>query len=87
MNLYLVDRELSGTAKALVKADEEAMVVLVQDGVYVDISDIPAEKKVYALEEDMRRRGIADPPGDRLTRITYDELIDLIVEHRVNNFA
>jgi sulfur relay protein TusB/DsrH len=87
LNLYLVDRELSATAKALVREDKDALVVLVQDGVYVDIADIPAEIKVYALAEDLRKRGMPHPKGNRLNAITYDELVDLVVEHRINNFA
>jgi sulfur relay protein TusB/DsrH len=70
----------------LAKEDKEARVVLVQDGVYLDTLALQrAQVKVYAIRQDVQKRGVALPGYVQI--IDYGQFADLIVEHKVINFA
>ncbi|MDS0477268.1 DsrH/TusB family sulfur relay protein [Natrinema sp. 1APR25-10V2] len=62
--------------------DPDARVVLIQDGVFLS----PAlDAELYAVEKDAAVRGV-DLPAE-IEAISYDGLIDLIVENEVKNFV
>jgi sulfur relay protein TusB/DsrH len=87
-NLYLIDRPFGRNGLALAKEDEEAQVVLIQDGVYLNTSEVNAAgRKVYAVKQDVHKRGLMDRLADFVTVIDHDELVDLIVDHKVINFT
>ena len=87
-NLYLVDEHTAEHALALAKADPGAKVVLIQDGVYLDAADLTgAGVEVFAVGQDVEKRGMDGllTPGVRV--IGYGELVDLIAGSKVINFA
>lgn len=87
-NLYLVDEPFGGNGLALAKQDAEAVVVLIQDGVYLDLSELgDAGRSVYALRRDVERRGLGKRLPQGVKVIGFDELVELIVAHKVVNFA
>lgn len=86
MALYLVDKPYGQNGLALVSIDKEAKVVLVQDGVYLDTSEVSGAE-LYAIEEDIEKRGLQDIVPSSVSRIDYAELVDLIVDNKVYNFA
>jgi len=87
-NLYLIDEPFGGNGVALAAQDDEAVVVLVQDGVYLDGSALRKNgRPVYAVKRDVERRGLGDRLPDGVRVIGFDELVDLIVAHKVVNFA
>lgn len=86
MALYLVDKPYGQNGLALVSIDKEAKVVLVQDGVYLDTSEVSGAE-LYAIEEDIEKRGLQDIVPSSVSRINYAELVDLIVDNKVYNFA
>jgi len=87
-NLYLIDKPLESNALALAARDDEAIVVLVQDGVYVDGSALGnSGRPVYAVKRDVERRGLTGRLPDGVRAIDFGELVDLIVAHKVVNFA
>lgn len=87
-NLYLLDQPAGSNGLALAARDDEAIVVLIQDGVYLDVSDLSkARRTVYAVKRDVDRRGLGKRLSDRVKPIGFDELVDLIVAHKVVNFA
>jgi sulfur relay protein TusB/DsrH len=87
-NLYLVDQPFGSNGLALAAQDDEAIVVLVQDGVYLDVSELSkAVRPVYAVKRDIERRGLAKRLSNGVKAIGFDELVDLIVAHKVVNFA
>ena len=87
-NLYLIDRPLAQQGMAFAAADDEAVVVLIQDGVYADVSALAAAgRPLYAVQKDIVRRGLDGRLADSVHTIGYDELVDLIVENKVVNFA
>ena len=87
-NLYLVDKPYGANGLALAAQDEEAVVVLVQDGVYLDVSGLrKAGRPVYAVRRDIERRGLGKHLADGVKAIGFDDLVDLIVAHKVVNFA
>ncbi len=83
MALYLINLPFAGVGLDMAKRDGDAKVVLVEDGVYADVSGLD---NVYAVKEDVERRGVANRVGGAKI-IDYDELVDLIVDNKVVNFA
>ena len=87
-NLYLVDQPYGGNGVNLAAQDSEAVVVLIQDGVYLDTSALDgAGRTVYAIKRDVERRGLESRLPGGVKRIGFDELVDLIEAHKVVNFA
>jgi len=87
-NLYLIDQSIGGNALALAAGDSDAVVVLVQDGVYLDVSQLgKAGRPVYAIKRDIERRGLEKRVPGEVKRIGFDDLVDLIIENKVVNFA
>lgn len=86
MALYLVDKPYGQNGLALASVDKEARVVLIQDGVYLDTSQMSGAE-VYAISEDIEKRGLQEVVPSSVRRIGYEELVDLIVENNVYNFA
>ena len=83
MALYLINLPFSHVGLDMAKRDADAKVVLIEDGVYADTSGLD---NVYAVKEDVEKRGVADRVGGARI-IDYDELVDLIVDNKVVNFA
>jgi len=87
-NLYLIDQPIASGALALAAADSDAIVVLVQDGVYADLSSLTKSgRTVYAIERDIERRGLKSRIARSVKPIGFEALVDLIVDHKVINFA
>jgi sulfur relay protein TusB/DsrH len=87
-NLYLIDQPFGGNALALAARDDEAIVVLIHDGVYLDASAPgKAGRPLYAVKRDVERRGLSKRLANGVKTIGFDELVDLIVAHKVVNFA
>ncbi len=84
-NLYLVDRPFGENALKLAAMDTAAKIVLIQDGVYFDCSSVGVE--TYAIRRDAERRGQAGRLPAFVKLIDYGQLVDLIVAHKVINFA
>ena len=86
--LYLIDEPFGGNGLALAAQDNEALVVLIQDGVYLNVSALEkAGRPVYAVSRDVERRGIAKRLANGVKTIGFDELVDRIVAHQVVNFT
>ncbi len=85
-NLYLVDQPFGENALAMAREDKDALVVLVQDGVYLDTAALNrAQIKVYAIRQDIQSRGVTLPGYVQV--IDYGQFADLIIENKVINFA
>lgn len=80
--LYLVDKPLADLAWRTAEGDDDARVVLVQDGVLLDPAlDVPT----YAVERDVDVRGVELPPA--VEPISYDDLVELVLEQEVRSFV
>ncbi len=87
-NLYLLDKPFGENGVRLAQEDATAEVVLIQDGVYLDPRPLlNAGKTVYAVQLDVERRGLQQRLPPQVQRIDYAQLVDLIVAHKVINFA
>ena len=80
--LCLVDKPMADLAFRTVAGDDDAHVVLVQDGVVLD-PDVDAP--VYAVADDVDVRGVDLPPD--VERVSYDALVEMIVEREVKSFV
>ena len=85
MAVYLVDKPNGDLAAEVAKLDNDAKVVLIKDGVYLDPLTMPG--KVYAMEDDIEVRGLKERLTGKAESIDYPQLVDLIVENKVINFA
>ena len=87
-NLYLIDQPFGGNGLALAQHDDEAVIVLIQDGVNIDVSKLGnGARPVYAVKKDLERRGLVQQAARKVKPIDFGELVDLIVAHKVINFA
>lgn len=84
--LYLVDEPMAEIALRTVAGDADPRVVLVQDGVLL-ASRVASEVDTvtYAIAKDVEVRGV-DVPSD-IEVISYDTLIELVVEHETKSFV
>ena len=87
MALYLVDKPLAENALALARLDAGAKIALIQDGVYVDVADLADSHEIFAIADDVTKRGLASLLDSRIKVIGYGDLVDLIVADKVYNFA
>ena len=83
--LYLVDKPNGQIAAEVAKMDDDAKIVLIKDGVYLDPATMPG--KVYVMEDDVEMRGLKERLAGKAESIDYPQLVDLIVENKVANFA
>jgi sulfur relay protein TusB/DsrH len=83
--LYLVDKPNGQIAAEVAKLDDDAKVVLIKDGVYIDPSTMPG--KVYVMEDDVELRGLKARLAAKAESIDYPKLVELIVNNKVANFA
>lgn len=80
--LYLVDKSMADLAFRTAAGDDDARIVLLQDGVVLEPDlDVPT----YAVARDVEVRGV-DLPAE-IEQITYDRLIELVVEQETRSFA
>lgn len=87
-NLYLIDRPFGENGLHLAQQDPDALIVLIQDGVYFyDRLAASSNAPVYAVLDDVSVRGLGSLVPETIQRIDYAALVDLIVEHKVVNFA
>ncbi len=95
-NLYLIDKEYGENGLRLAANDKDAIVVLLQDGVYINPKFYPSKAKIYAIKQDVEKRGLTGKLSSRMITgrlpkdvecIDYYRLVDLIVENKVINFA
>ena len=85
MAVYLVDKPNGDAAAEVARMDGDAKVVLIKDGVYLDPTKFAG--KVYAMEDDIKHRGLAERLAGKAESIDYPKLVDLIVADKVFNFA
>ena len=83
--LYLVDKPNGQIAAEVAKLDDDAKVVLIKDGVYLDPATMPG--KVYVMEDDVELRGLKERLDGKAEPIDYPQLVELIVSNKVVNFA
>ncbi len=83
--LYLVDKPNGQIAVEVAKLDDDAKIVLIKDGVYLDATTLPG--KVYVMEDDVKLRGLKERLAGKAESIDYPRLVDLIVSNKVANFA
>jgi sulfur relay protein TusB/DsrH len=61
-------------------------VVLLEDGIYLDVSPLKGKAKLYALEKDVEKRGLSGRL-DGVELIDYEGLVDLLEGDKVATFG
>ena len=80
--LYLIDKPMADIGLRTAAGDPDAHVVLIQDGVYLS-PEIDAP--ISAVAKDVDVRGVTLPPS--IERVSYDRLMEQIVETEVKSFV
>ena len=87
-NVYLIDKKFGDNAIRIAEQDNDAEVVLIQDGVYIDVKKLEdSGSKVYAVKDDVDKRGYGEMLSGNVELIDYGKLVDLILANKVVNFA
>ena len=85
--LYLLgDKIIGPVGLQHAQMDDDAIIVLIKDGVFLDLRPVQG-KKIYAMDEDVKRRGMGERLKDKAEVIGYDKLVDLIFQHKVANYV
>lgn len=79
--LYLINSENACGIPEEPIGEEEAVFLLLQDGVY--LSSLPESGDVYACAEDVRLRGLSGRLPERVKPVSAAEMVELIVAHPV----
>lgn len=87
MAIYIVDKPLSDYVLKLINEDKDVHIVLIQDAVYLDTRSITEDAKIYAIENDVNRRGMREIMEERIEIIDYDRLIELIETNKIVNMV
>ena len=80
--LYLVDKPMADIAFRTAAGDDDARVVLIQDGVLLE-PDLDAP--TYAVAEDVDVRGVDLSP--EIERVSYDRVVEMLVDQEVKSFV
>lgn len=86
MALFIFDKPYCENGIPYAQMDEEAKILLLHDALYVNL-ELLSNKEVFAIENEVQRRGLDTVLPDSVKRIDYPAAIDLIAENRVINFA
>ncbi|MDP2936640.1 MAG: DsrH/TusB family sulfur metabolism protein [Dehalococcoidia bacterium] len=87
-NLYLLDKAIGQNGLPIAAQDKGAKVVLIQDGVYLNTGPLQrAGVEVYAVAQDLKKRGLDNGLGSQVKVIDYSQLVDLILTNKVVNFS
>ncbi len=87
-NVYLIDKKFGNNSLRIAEQDKDAEIVLVQDGIYLDVKKIEnSSNKVYAIKDDVEKRGYTEILSKNIELIDYGKLVDLILANKVVNFA
>jgi sulfur transfer complex TusBCD TusB component (DsrH family) len=84
MALYLIDKKYGDLALDLVEMDASAVIVFIQDGVYLKYAQSNG-RKIFYVSEDVELRGIKDLP-ENAEITSYDNLVDMMTQEKVYNF-
>lgn len=86
MTLYILDKPYIDSALLYIEMESECKILLLHDALYID-SDRLKGKDVFVINKEVNDRGLERILPMEFKRAGYDEIIDLIVENKVINFA
>ncbi len=87
-NVYLIDKKFGNNSLKIAEQDKDAEIVLIQDGIYLDVKKIEnSGNNVYAVKDDVEKRGYTEILSKNIELIDYGKLVDLILANKVVNFA
>lgn len=87
-NVYLIDKKFGNNSLRIAEQDKKAEIVLIQDGIYLDVKrNEDSGNKVYAVKDDVEKRGYNEILSKNIELIDYGKLVDLILANKVINFA
>lgn len=86
MSIYIMDKTNIETGISYAKMDENAKIILIQDGLYAS-PEIFEGLKVFAFIDEVIERGLEDILPKSVERINYDEGIDIMTDEKIISFC
>ena len=83
--LYILKGQAGKKGIDLARLDPDARVVLIEDGVYLDVTPLLGKAKLFALKRDVEKRGLSGRL-EGVELVDYGGLVDLVEMDRVVNF-
>lgn len=85
--LFLVDKPMAEIAARTIRETPAAEIALIQDGVFLDPDKLLDDPDVptYAVERDLSVRGVTPPAG--VESITYEQLLEKLLDQEVKSFV
>lgn len=84
--LFVVGRDSVVEARRMLGYCEKADIFLVGRGLLLPTVMFP-KRKIYALREEAELMGVGNKSGEGLHLVEADEMIDILLEHKVYNFS
>ncbi len=78
MALHILANQ-DGLSRCQHSLQQHDALLLIDDGVYLSLQPLPSDTDVYALGDDMRRRGI--PPTAAVKEIDMAGFVELSTQH------
>lgn len=86
MSIYIMDKTNIETGISYAKMDEEAKIILIQDGLYAS-PELFEGMKVFAFSDEVTERGLDEILPQSIEKITYDEGIDIMADEKIISFC
>lgn len=86
MALFIFDRPYCENGIPYAQMDEGAKILLLHDALYIDLEKLSG-KELYALQDEVELRGLNEILPESVKKIDYAQVVDLISENMVINFA
>jgi len=83
--LYILGSDTGKEGIEFILQDDDAKVMLIQDGVYLDLN-LLVKKEIFAIKNDVEKRGMDNIIPSWVKRISYQEALSLIIENPVISF-
>jgi tRNA 2-thiouridine synthesizing protein B len=78
--LHIVN-QTTALHRCLASMQDNDVILLTQNGVIAGINQIPDHITCYALNADVTARGITDQIAKHIQLISYDQFVDLTIQH------
>ncbi len=82
MTIYLIDEPFAEVGLAYAANDPDSRIVLLQDAVYL-AQKVRPQGRVYAIGDDVSRRGLTDHIDSGVQVIGYGKLVEMMEAERV----
>jgi tRNA 2-thiouridine synthesizing protein B len=83
MTLHIINREETlKLAEKVFSAKADDVVILIEDATYCAIAELPFSCSVFALEADLKARGLLEKKNSKVKSVDYSGFVKLTEDHK-----